>query len=61
MPATGASVKLRFFFLANGSRYHSVTVKVVALVIVPPQVVMTLFLPVVAPVGTVAVTVVSLP
>jgi hypothetical protein len=43
----------------NGSKYHSVTLKLVALVTVPPRVVMTIFLPVVAPAGTVAVTVVS--
>jgi len=43
----------------NGSKYHSVTLKLVALVTVPPRVVRTIFLSVVAPAGTVAVTVVS--
>ena len=43
----------------NGSEHHGVTVKLVALVAVPPGVVMVIF-PVLAPVGTLAVTCVSL-
>jgi hypothetical protein len=47
-----------YFFFTNGSQHHYVTVKFVTLFAVPPGVVMEIG-PVVAPVGTVAVTCVS--